>query len=57
MKYNDINFITDELVETFARMNKTQRENFCECLSRKWPGLAQSIATMLVHELAVQELD
>tara|TARA_R100000353_G_scaffold117704_1_gene83911 strand:- start:1101 stop:1274 length:174 start_codon:yes stop_codon:yes gene_type:complete len=57
MKYNDINFITDELVETFARMNKTQRENFCECLSRKWPGLAQSIATRLVHELVVQELD
>jgi hypothetical protein len=37
----------NELVETFARMNIQQRNDFAETLTEKWPHLAEQIKNLI----------
>jgi len=37
----------NELVETFARMNVQQRNDFAETLTYKWPHLAEQIKNLI----------
>ena len=45
----------DDIVETLARMNNDQREEFVESLVRKWPHMAQSIGNRIQLEQMVQD--
>tara|TARA_B100001057_G_scaffold489249_1_gene575153 strand:- start:3988 stop:4170 length:183 start_codon:yes stop_codon:yes gene_type:complete len=45
----------DDIVETLARMNNDQREEFVESLVRKWPHMAQTIMDFIGFELMSKE--
>lgn len=45
----------EQVVETFARMNIEQRDQFVKVLVKKWPHMAQSIGNMIQLEQMVQD--
>jgi len=45
----------EQVVETFARMNLEQRDQFVKTLVKKWPYMAQSIGNMIQLEQMVQD--
>ena len=45
----------DDLVETFARMNLEQRQDFVETMTRKWPHMAESIGNMISLQVLINK--
>jgi len=45
----------DVVVETFARMDHKQRDEFVKTLVKKWPHMAQSIGNMIQLEQMIQD--
>jgi hypothetical protein len=45
----------EQVVETFARMDYEQRDQFVKMLVQKWPHMAQSIGNMIQLEQMIQD--
>jgi len=45
----------DTVVETFARMNLEQRQEFVETLVYKWPHMAESIKNMIDLQILISK--
>ena len=45
----------DVVVETSARMDHNQRDQFVKTLVKKWPHMAQSIGNMIQLEQMIQD--
>ena len=46
---------SDEVVETLARMDLEQRNEFVSSLVKKWPHMAESLSNMIGLELIINK--